>query len=125
MGDHLMERMTWKEVDARLQAGVDAAPLAAAWAVWRDALDALERARLARDGLERERERLQWQIGELARLEPAAGEWEEINTEHTRLAHAQALLEAARVALDAVSEAEPSADGLAGRAAEGLPDRQR
>ena len=102
------------------QAGVDAAPLAAAWAVWRDALDALERARLARDGLERERERLQWQIGELARLEPAAGEWEEINTEHTRLAHAQALLEAARVALDAVSEAEPSADGLAGRAADAL-----
>ena len=102
------------------QAGVDAAPMTAAWSAWREALDTLERARQARDGLERERERLQWQIGELARLEPAAGEWEEINTEHTRLAHAQALLEAARVALDAVSEAEPSADGLAGRAADAL-----
>lgn len=102
------------------QAGVDGAPLSAAWSAWRQALDALERARQARDGLERERERLQWQIGELARLEPAAGEWEEINAEHTRAAHAQALLEAARVALDAVSEAEPSADGLAGRAGDAL-----
>lgn len=102
------------------QAGVDGAPLSAAWSAWRQALDALERARQARDGLERERERLQWQIGELARLEPAAGEWEEINAEHTRMAHAQALLEAARVALDALSEAEPSADSLAGRAADAL-----
>lgn len=102
------------------QAGVDGAPLSAAWSAWRQALDALDRARQARDGLERERERLQWQIGELARLEPAAGEWEEINAEHTRAAHAQALLEAARVALDAVSEAEPSADGLAGRAGDAL-----
>jgi DNA repair protein RecN (Recombination protein N) len=99
---------------------VDGAPLSAAWSAWRQALDALDRARQARDGLERERERLQWQIGELARLEPAAGEWEEINAEHTRAAHAQALLEAARVALDAVSEAEPSADGLAGRAGDAL-----
>jgi DNA repair protein RecN (Recombination protein N) len=102
------------------QAGVDLAPLSAAWSAWRVALEALERARQTRDGLERERERLQWQIGELARLEPSAGEWEEINTEHTRLAHAQALLEAARLALDAVSEADPSADGLAGRAADAL-----
>jgi DNA repair protein RecN (Recombination protein N) len=102
------------------QAGVDGAPLSAAWSAWRQALDALDRARQARDGLDRERERLQWQIGELARLEPAAGEWEEINAEHTRAAHAQALLEAARVALDAVSEAEPSADGLAGRAGDAL-----
>jgi len=102
------------------QAGIDGAPLAAAWSRWREALAALERARGARDSLERERERLQWQIGELARLEPGDAEWDELNAEHTRLAHAQALLDAARSALDAVSEAEPSADVLTGRAADAL-----
>jgi DNA repair protein RecN (Recombination protein N) len=102
------------------QAGIDPAPLAAAWATWRETLAARERARQQRDGLERERERLQWQIGELARLEPTAGEWEEINSEHSRLANAQTLLDAARSALDAISEDEASADVLAGRAADAL-----
>jgi DNA repair protein RecN (Recombination protein N) len=102
------------------QAGIDGAPLAAAWGRWREALAALERARGALDSMARERERLQWQIGELSRLEPGNAEWDELNTEHTRLAHAQALLDAARAALDAVSEAETSADVLAGRAADAL-----
>ena len=102
------------------QAGLDLAPLAAAWGHWRQALQALEQARRQRDTLDQERERLQWQVGELDRLNPGEHEWGELNGEHTRLAHAQALLEAARNALDAVTEAEPSADGLAGRAAEAL-----
>ena len=102
------------------QAGLDIAPLAAAWGHWRQALQALEQARRQRDTLDQERERLQWQVGELDRLNPGEHEWGELNAEHTRLAHAQTLLEAARSALDAVSEAEPSADGLAARAADAL-----
>jgi DNA repair ATPase RecN len=68
----------------------------------------------------RERERLQWQLSELDPLAPQPDEWPQLDAEHTRLAHAQALLEAAGAALQSVSEGEPSADALAGRAADAL-----
>ena len=102
------------------QAGLDLTPLSAAWSTWRQALQALEQARAQRDTLDQERERLQWQVSELDRLSPGEHEWAELNAEHTRLAHAQALLEAARQALDAVSEADAAADTLTGRAADAL-----
>ena len=130
-GEHLVEihgQHAWQSltrpaaVRALLdaQAGLDLAPLAAAWGHWRQALQALEQARRQRDTLDQERERLQWQVSELDRLNPGEHEWAELNAEHTRLAHAQALLEAARSALAAVSEGDPSADGLAARAADAL-----
>ena len=130
-GEHLVEihgQHAWQSltrpaaVRALLdgQAGLDLAPLSAAWGHWRQALQALEQARRQRDTLDQERERLQWQVSELDRLNPGEHEWAELNAEHTRLAHAQALLEATRSALDAVSDAEPSADVLVGRAAEAL-----
>ena len=77
------------------QAGVDTRPMAAAWARWRDAVQALASARTRQGELETERERLQWQIGELARLNPDAEEWPELNAEHQRLSHGQSLMEAA------------------------------
>jgi DNA repair protein RecN (Recombination protein N) len=88
------------------QAGIDPAPTAAAWAAWRDALARLDQARRQRDSLERERERLQWQIGELDRLDPGAEEWPELEAEHRRLAHGQALLDGARGALADLAGAE-------------------
>lgn len=107
------------------QAGIDATPLAALHAAWKQAAEALEQARSRQDELERERERLAWQIGEIDRLAPADGEWDELNAEHQRLSHAQSLMDAARLALDAVSEGETSADGLAGRAADALSEVAR
>ena len=101
-------------------AGIDTAPLAQAFARWREATATLDDARARQDSLAQERERLQWQVGELDKLAPGAGEWEELNTEHRRLAHAQALLDAAHAALEALSEGEPSAAGLADRAADAL-----
>jgi DNA repair protein RecN (Recombination protein N) len=41
-----------------------------AWQAWRAALAALDDARTQRDTLERERERLAWQIGEVDKLAP-------------------------------------------------------
>ncbi len=102
------------------QAAIDPGPLAEAWDAWRQARQTLDAARARRDSIAQERERLQWQIGELARLAPAAGEWDEIESEHRRLAHAQALLDAARQALDALSDGEPAADALCDRAADAL-----
>ena len=53
-------------------AGVDAAPLAALWSQWKHASEALERAGTQQAGLDRERERLAWQIGEVDKLAPGA-----------------------------------------------------
>jgi len=107
------------------QAGIDTTPLAQRWGAWRDRLAALADARGRRDTLERERERLAWQIGELDTLAPAADEWVELNAEQQRLAHGQALLDGARTALDALAEAEPGADTLLGRAIDALEDVTR
>ncbi len=107
------------------EAGVDPARLAERWQAWRAALAALERARAARDTLERERERLAWQVGELDKLAPGPDEWAELEAEHQRLAHGQALLDGARAALDAVGEGEPAADALLARALDALDEVAR
>ena len=53
-----------------------------------------------------ERERLQWQVGELEKLAPKVGEWAEVTQEHSRLSHAASLLESAQEALHIISESE-------------------
>ncbi|MBI3285867.1 MAG: DNA repair protein RecN [Burkholderiales bacterium] len=53
-----------------------------------------------------EKERLEWQVGELAQLRIAPGEWESISQEHSRLAHAASLLEGAQEAAALISEAD-------------------
>ncbi|MBX3634762.1 MAG: DNA repair protein RecN [Rubrivivax sp.] len=107
------------------QAGADTAALQAAWAAWRAARAALDEARSRRDTLERERERLAWQIGELDRLAPGDDEWETLNAEHQRLSHGQALLDGARAALAAVADDEASAQTLVARAVDALDEVQR
>jgi DNA repair protein RecN (Recombination protein N) len=107
------------------QAGVDGSAMAAAWQAWRQAAAQLEAARGQRDTLERERERLAWQITELGKLAPADGEWETLNAEHQRQAHAQALIDGARAALQAVSEDSDSADAQTSRAIAALDEVQR
>ncbi|MFL6663974.1 MAG: DNA repair protein RecN, partial [Rhizobacter sp.] len=101
-------------------AGVDTAPLAAAWSRWKAAADALARAQTKQADLSRERERLAWQVGEVDKLAPAAGEWEDLNAEHQRLSNAQSLIDAAQGALDAVNDGEQNAESLTGRALDAL-----
>jgi DNA repair protein RecN (Recombination protein N) len=101
-------------------AALDTRWLAQSWAGWRAAAQALAAAREQQGDLERERERLAWQIGEVAKLAPGNDEWAELDAEHTRLAHGQSLIDAARTALDAISEADASADTLVGRAVDAL-----
>jgi DNA repair protein RecN (Recombination protein N) len=55
-----------------------------------------------------EREQLDWQVRELQSLNFTAGEWQELNEQHTRLAHAASLVEAAQLGLDCLSEGENS-----------------
>ncbi len=80
------------------------------WHVWRKAQAQLQDARSAQETLQRERERLAWQIGELDKLAPRANEWEDLNTEHSRLSHAQALLDAAQGSVAALDGEGQSAE---------------
>jgi DNA repair protein RecN (Recombination protein N) len=124
-GQHAWQSLTRPAAVRELldvQCGADTQPLAGTWAAWRQMLATLDKARTQRDGLERERERLQWQVAELDKLAPGADEWDELNSDHQRLSHAQALLDAARTAHEAVSDAEPAADSLTGRAIDALAE---
>ena len=53
-----------------------------------------------------EREQLQWQVQELEQLALQPGEWDAVQAEHTRLAHAAGLIEGVQAALDTLSEAD-------------------
>ncbi len=51
-----------------------------------------------------ERERLEWQAGELEKLAAKPGEWTEVSNEHSRLSHAASLIEGAQHALTVLSD---------------------
>ncbi len=90
-------------------AGTSSQALQPCWQAWRAAQKTLQDARAAQDSLQRERERLAWQIGEVDKLAPGEHEWDELNTSHARLANAQALLEAAQGALQSLEGDEGGA----------------
>jgi len=116
-GQHAWQSLTRPEAVRSLldaYAGVSSAALGKLWQAWREAQKTLAEARSAQDSLQRERERLGWQIGEVDKLAPGEHEWDELNADHTRLSHAQALLDAAQAALDALEDDEAGAlPGLA------------
>jgi DNA repair protein RecN (Recombination protein N) len=87
------------------------------YGAWKTALKTLADARAAQTSIETERERLAWQIGELAKLAPAADEWTELNTEHSTLANAQGLLDAAYQAIEALEGNENGDSGATGQLA--------
>jgi DNA repair protein RecN (Recombination protein N) len=64
-----------------------------------------------------ERDALAWQVDELAKLGVKPGEWDAVQAEQTRLAHAAGLIEGAQAALAALSESEGSAAGALAAAA--------
>ena len=107
------------------QAEADTSALTALGQAWKAAEAALTDARARGETLQRERERLAWQIAEVDKLAPGDNEWDELNAEHQRLAHAQSLLDGVRAALLALSDGEPAADALAGQAIYALQELTR
>ena len=106
-GQHAWQSLTQPEsvrglLDA--YAGIDTQPLLTRWNTWRETHKTLTHAREAQGSLQRERERLAWQIAEVDKLAPGAAEWDDLNTQHTRLSNAQALLDAAHSALTALED---------------------
>lgn len=126
-GQHAWQSLTRPDAVRQLlddYAQITTTELRNLWNTWRDSLRSLEHARARQATLQQERERLQWQIGELDKLAPQPGEWEELNLQHGRLAHAQGLIDAAQSALHALDEGEPGATGLVSRAIQALQEQQ-
>ncbi|CAN7256692.1 DNA repair protein RecN [Variovorax sp. LjRoot290] len=118
-GQHAWQSLTRPEAVRGLldaYAGVGTAALDSAWQNWRQAIAALDKARSAQDSLQRERERLQWQVGEVMKLAPGADEWEELSASHTRISNAQALIDAAEGACSALEDDDSGALAALSRA---------
>ena len=111
-GQHAWQSLTRADavrglLDAYAQ--VSTSELDKRWSAWRLAQGALDKATQAQDSLQRERERLAWQIGELDKLSPQSDEWPELNTSHSRLANGQALMDAAQATVELLEDADSNA----------------
>ncbi len=118
-GQHAWQSLTRPDAVRGLLDSYGAVPtqlLAQQWQQWRGAQKTLLDARSAQASLQRERERLAWQIGEVDKLAPATNEWVELNAQHSRLSNAQALRDAVQSALDALQESEQNATRALGQA---------
>ena len=111
-GQHAWQSLTRPDAVRSLLDGyakVFTAELTTLWAKWRQAQTALVQAQNAQDNLQRERERMLWQIGELEKLNPLPDEWDELNIQHSRLSNGQALLDAAQGALQSLEDEDHNA----------------
>jgi DNA repair protein RecN (Recombination protein N) len=88
------------------QAKEEVQAVATAWKAWRALARQVEEYESNAKNVLLERERLEWQVGELDKLAVKPGEWAEITNEHSRLSHAASLLEGAQEALAVISESD-------------------
>ncbi|MGE0559597.1 MAG: DNA repair protein RecN [Burkholderiales bacterium] len=86
-----------------------AAQVTDAWRNWQRRRE----ERLAFEGnaaaINAERERLEWQLQDLDALKLSPGEWAAVGAEHSRLAHAAGLIEAAQAGVDILADGEGAA----------------
>ena len=68
----------------------------------------MAQAENAGQDIERERERLEWQLEELTELSPQEGEWAQIQLEHARLANGAKLIGGCQEAIEILSDADNS-----------------
>ena len=76
----------------------------------------LEQAENAGQDIERERERLEWQLEELTELSPQEGEWATIQGEQARLANGAKIISGCQEAIDALSDADNSVESTLSKA---------
>jgi DNA repair protein RecN (Recombination protein N) len=76
----------------------------------------LEQAENAGQDIERERERLEWQLEELTELSPVEGEWLSIQSEHTKLANGAKIIGGCQEVIESLSEVDSSAEAILSRA---------
>ncbi len=95
-------------LDAHADLHDQARAVADAYRSWRTVVR--QREEFERDAKQvlMERERLEWQVGELEKLAVRPGEWTDISNEHSRLSHAASLIDGAQQALTLLSESDSS-----------------
>lgn len=76
----------------------------------------LEQAENAGQDIERERERLEWQLEELSELSPVEGEWSGIQSEHARLANGAKLIGGCQEVIETLSETDNSVESILSKA---------
>ncbi len=82
------------------------AELGGKFRAWLQLQKKVEEAQTNAEHMQEERERLAWQVEALEKIQPQAGEWEQINQDYDRLSHAASLLEGAGTAVDELSESD-------------------
>ena len=85
-----------------------ATEVAQAFKTLSDSRRRLEQAENAGQDIERERERLQWQLEELTELSPQENEWANIQGEHARLANGAKIIGGCQEVIEALSDADNS-----------------
>ena len=110
-GQHAHQSLLKTDAQRQLldtQAGLqdDARAVAVAYRNWRALARQREEFERNAKNVLVERERLEWQVGELDKLAAKPGEWTEVSNEHSRLSHAAGLIEGAQEALNAISDAD-------------------
>ncbi|GGB94632.1 DNA repair protein RecN [Pseudoduganella buxea] len=108
-GQHAHQSLLKTEAQRELldnQAGANVRDVSIAYKAWRGVAKQLEEFETNAANVLLERERIEWQVGELDKLAAKPGEWTEIGNEHSRLSHAASLLEGAQEALSVISESE-------------------
>lgn len=91
-------------LDSHAGLGAVARDVAAAFRQWRETEQLLRAASEGAEALQREREQLEWQVGELDALAFSEDEWATLDLEHRRLGHAASLIDGAQFALAVLAE---------------------
>lgn len=86
-------------VDGYAGATQQARDVALLYRDWKTVVDELALAESNAEAFDAERERLQWQVDEVAALQFTAAEWPELQAEHKRLHHAASLIEGVQSSL--------------------------
>lgn len=93
-------------VDAHAGARELAVEVAALYRAWLKASQRRNEAERDSAAAERQREMLEWQLEEITQLAFDPREWDELNAEQSRLAHAASLIEGAEASLALLAEGE-------------------
>ena len=80
----------------------------------------LAQAENAGQDIERERERLEWQLEELTELSPQEGEWDRIQVEHARLANGAKIISGCQEAIDVLSDSDSSVESALSKASSNM-----
>ncbi|MFP4683500.1 MAG: DNA repair protein RecN [Ectothiorhodospira sp.] len=128
-GQHAHQSLMRREVQRRILDEYAEHPehLEAMWEThdrWQRLQGRLEELSGEQEAREDRRELLRFQVEELRTLNPAPGEWQALEEEHGRLAHAGRLLELAETAYQALYETDGSAESTVGRFCSELEEGQ-